>query len=74
MRNRMRGGVRGRETKVGRKLLRFPPTRFCWRPSGDLFEAKLFNVDLLKSRGIAENSYGFLIEKISESVAFPFNA
>ena len=21
------GGVRGRETKVGRKLLRFPPTR-----------------------------------------------
>ena len=25
------GGVRGRKTKVGRKLLRFPPTRF--RPS-----------------------------------------
>ena len=24
----MRGGVRGRKTKVGRKLLRFPPTRF----------------------------------------------
>ena len=23
----MRGGVRGRKTKVGRKLLRFPPTR-----------------------------------------------
>ena len=23
------GGVRGRKTKVGRKLLRFPPTRFC---------------------------------------------
>jgi len=22
------GGVRGRKTKVGRKLLRFPPTRF----------------------------------------------
>ena len=22
------GGVRGRRTKVGRKLLRFPPTRF----------------------------------------------
>ena len=29
MRNRMYGGVRGRKTKVGRKLLRFPPTRFC---------------------------------------------
>ena len=30
MRNRMYGGVRGRKTKVRRKLLRFPPTRlFC---------------------------------------------
>ena len=28
MRNPMYGGVRGRKTKVGRKLLRFPPTRF----------------------------------------------
>ena len=28
MRNRMYSGVRGRKTKVGRKLLRFPPTRF----------------------------------------------
>ena len=27
MRNRMYGGVRGRKTKVGGKLLRFPPTR-----------------------------------------------
>ncbi|CAG9897653.1 hypothetical protein BOVA604_3192 [Bacteroides ovatus] len=27
MRNRMYGGVRGRKAKVGRKLLRFPPTR-----------------------------------------------
>ena len=25
------GGVRGRKTKVGRKLLRFPPTRFSGR-------------------------------------------
>ena len=30
MRNRTYGGVRGRETKVGRKLLRFPPTRFLY--------------------------------------------
>ena len=29
MRNRTYGGVRGRKTKVGRKLLRFPPTRYC---------------------------------------------
>ena len=28
MRNRIYGGVRGRKTKVGRKLFRFPPTRF----------------------------------------------
>ena len=28
MRNHMYGGVRGRKTKVGEKLLRFPPTRF----------------------------------------------
>ena len=28
MRNRTYGGVRGRKTKLGRKLLRFPPTRF----------------------------------------------
>ena len=27
MRNRMCGGVRGQKTKVGRKLLRFPPTQ-----------------------------------------------
>ena len=30
MRNRMYGGVRGRKTKVGEKLLRFPPTRFIY--------------------------------------------
>ena len=30
MRNRMYGGVRGRKTKVGRKLLRFPPTRLVY--------------------------------------------
>ena len=30
MRNRMYGGVRGRKTKVGEKLLRFPPTRLLF--------------------------------------------
>ena len=34
MRNRMYGGVRGRKTKVGEKLLRFPPTRF-WTSDDD---------------------------------------
>ena len=42
MRNRTYGGVRGRKTKVGRKLLRFPPTRFIdmssvrWRSTADV--------------------------------------
>ena len=31
MRNRMYGGVRGRKTKVGEKLLRFPTTRFIYK-------------------------------------------
>ena len=30
------GGVRGRKTKVGRKLLRFPPTRLFRRGSGEM--------------------------------------
>ena len=34
MRNRTYGGVRGRKTKVGRKLLRFPPTRFLAESEG----------------------------------------
>ena len=38
MRNRMYGGVRGRKTKVGEKLLRFPPTRL----SGMLFYIYFF--------------------------------
>ena len=36
MRNRMYGGVRGRKTKVGRKLLRFPPTRLESWSHGDM--------------------------------------
>ena len=39
MRNRTYGGVRGRKTKVGRKLLRFPPTRFL-RDKGLLFQTR----------------------------------
>ena len=37
MRNRMYGGVRGRKTKVGEKLLRFPPTRFVMQVNSSLF-------------------------------------
>lgn len=37
MRNRTYGGVRGRKTKVGRKPLRFPPTRlFLYGTNGNL--------------------------------------
>ena len=45
MRNRTYGGVRGRKTKVGRKLLRFPPTRFCdrfWTAFWDLSHLLFF--------------------------------
>ena len=38
MRNRTYGGVRGRKTKVGRKLLRFPPTRLNLRNLRNLRE------------------------------------
>ena len=37
MPNGMYGGVRGRKTKVGEKLLRFPPTRFIKLEEFDLF-------------------------------------
>ena len=38
MRNRMYGGVRGRKTKVGEKLLRFSPTRLI----SDLIDDLIF--------------------------------
>ena len=47
MRNRMYGGVRGRKTKVGEKLLRFPPTRFFY----DGYEEEIDNY----------SSFGYLI-------------
>lgn len=48
MRNRTYGGVRGRKTKVGEKLLRFPPTRLSLNVGGKQcvvefdFECKIF--------------------------------
>ena len=45
MRNRTYGGVRGRKTKVGRKLLRFPPTRF--RFQNPLFAPLVEPVEIL---------------------------
>ena len=47
MRNRMYGGVRGRKTKVGRKLLRFPPTRLvCRARLKSLFNGAKFDIFL----------------------------
>ena len=49
MRNRMYGGVRGRKTKVGEKLLRFPPTRLPafvdFHPKHRLFQKKMSVLD-----------------------------
>ena len=42
MSNGTYGGVRGRKTKVGRKLLRFPPTRFYSK----VFDYHLFMSDI----------------------------
>ena len=47
MRNRMYGGVRGRKTKVGRKLLRFPPTRLLCILT---FASSVINHQFLKRR------------------------
>ena len=47
MRNRMYGGVRGRKTKVGRKLQRFPPTRF--HPTGINMMDKMDVRDIIRS-------------------------
>ena len=45
MRNRMYGGVRGRKTKVGEKLLRFPPTRLI----SDLIDDLIFSYSMILS-------------------------
>ena len=39
------GGVRGRKTKVGRKLLRFPPTRL-YKNAGSLYKCFLCVVQI----------------------------
>ena len=56
MRNRMHGGVRGRKTKVGRKLLRFPPTRLFLRKQcvNKLFEFGVWNVFVSANANIVQ--------------------
>ena len=54
MRNRMYGGVRGRKTKVGEKLLCFPPTRLK-DTSGKTRFLKLINYSKLNRNQIDDN-------------------
>ena len=55
------GGVRGRKTKVGRKLLRFPPTRL--RRLLSLTESNLFlnynGLSILGNSGNFQNEFIF---------------
>ena len=44
----MYGGVRGRKTKVGRKLLRFPPTRFFFFSENSQISCSLYNKTKIK--------------------------
>ena len=51
MRNRMYGGVRGRKMKVGRKLLRFPPTRFT------IFKVAIYPRNTQKTRNYGSTEH-----------------
>jgi|GEM_PF-5643330 len=54
MRNRMYGGVRGRKTKVERKLLRFPPTRLIFIFVEDLVFDNSIIVFIPKRNNVSE--------------------
>lgn len=54
MRNRMYGGVRGRKTKVGEKLLRFPPTRLLHNIEDGCIELHHENVEKKAGRQEAD--------------------
>ena len=70
MRNRTYGGVRGRKTKVGRKLLRFPPTRFfAWVNLFLLNHILLYSL-LLPFQSIQTYVAGFLFFEWSISFAY----
>ena len=58
MRNRTYGGVRGRKTKVGEKLLRFPPTRFYRLDTSDVSLACPLSCPLSKRNAAASHGKG----------------
>ena len=63
MRNRTYGGVRGRKTKVGRKLLRFPPTQFSHANHADA-------AILANEAALVDNAV--LADNVALVDAFPF--
>ena len=60
----MRGGVRGRKTKVGRKLLRFPPTRFT-------FSVNYKNVGVNSMSKALLRSTNMTVQQIGDELNFP---
>ena len=62
------GGVRGRKTKVGRKLLRFPPTRLEGILGGNhqFARAKIIAVGQCADAAIDGFHIVLLVEKVSK--------
>ena len=59
------GGVRGRKTKVGRKLLRFPPTRlFNYEVENEVFLTRLKWRKLLNILYLCKNFFTRDYEKV----------
>ena len=55
MRNRTYGGVGGRKTKVGRKLLRFPPFSLLFGESFAVFGVLLYEANYMLHVGELHN-------------------
>ena len=66
MRNRMYGGVRGRKTKVGEKLLRFPPTRF---PQISQIPTNFLSLKVTQISQMTQISFTFLPLKVPTRIS-----
>ena len=72
------GGVRGRKTKVGRKMLRFPPTRFlgvekqfnpnrsldCYAPKHQCKNKAVIIITLMTDLGLSCDTMSKVLKKI----------
>ena len=69
MRNRTYGGVRGRKTKVGRKLLRFPPTRLAFSCPlwGTATNSKVKLGDFCRANNVSETSFKKWLKQYEEA-------